>query len=186
MNPMSLEVSPEEQRALERFYFHEARLLDNRQYQQWLALISPEIRYTMPSRVNRQIDNRERGSEAMISVERELEDAASDGCPLREENFILLSLRVERAFKVNSWSENPPARTRRLVGNIEVMAREASRVQVISNFHLYYARPDNPSVVYSGQRRDTLLSNADSFLVVEREVVLDYATIELPTVGLLF
>ena len=40
MSNLSLETSPEEQRALERFYFHEARLLDNRQYQQWLELVS--------------------------------------------------------------------------------------------------------------------------------------------------
>ena len=186
MNAPSVSVSPEEQRELERFYYYEARLLDNRHYQQWLTLLSPEIRYTLPSRVNRQIDNRDRGKESMISVERELEGSGSDGCPLREENFLLLLLRVERAFKVNSWSENPPARTRRLVGNIEVLAREEARLQVVSNFHLYYARPDNPSVIYSGQRRDNLARHEESFLVTDREVVLDYAAIELPTVGLLF
>jgi len=154
MNALSIRLSAEQQRELERFYFYEARLLDNRLYQQWLTLLSPEIRYVMPSRVNRQIDNRDRGSEDMISVERELEGADSDGCPLREENFILLSLRVERAYKVNSWSENPPARTRRLVGNIELLSQEESQMNVVSNFHLYYARPDNASVIYSGQRRD--------------------------------
>ena len=47
---------------------------------------------------------------------RELEGADSMGCPIREETYIHLVLRVERAFKINSWSENPPARTRRLVG----------------------------------------------------------------------
>ena len=36
-------TSPEEQRALERFYYCEARLLDSRQYQQWLALVSEDI-----------------------------------------------------------------------------------------------------------------------------------------------
>lgn len=181
----SLPTTPEEQRALERFYFYEARLLDNRHYQQWLGLLSPDIHYVMPSRVNRQIDNRDRGNEAMISVERELEGAASDGCPLREENFTLLALRAERAYKVNAWSENPPARTRRLIGNVELLQRDGERLHVVSNFHLYHARPDNPSVVYSGQRRDTLAPHEDTYQVLAREVVLDYAVIELPTVGLL-
>lgn len=185
MTTPALVTTPEEQRALERFYTYEARLLDNRRYLQWLGLLSEQITYVMPSRVNRQIDNRDRGEQDMLSVERELEGADSQGCPLREENFLLLSLRAERAFKINSWSENPPARTRRLVANVELIAREADTSFVVSNFHLYYARPDNPSVIYSGQRRDTLSSHEDSFRVEAREVILDYAAIELPTVGLL-
>lgn len=51
----SLPTSPEQQRALERFYYREARLLDNRQYRQWLALVSEEIQYRVPSRVNVQV-----------------------------------------------------------------------------------------------------------------------------------
>lgn len=179
-------TSPEEQRALERFYFHEARLLDNRQYQQWLALLSPDISYQLPARTNIMVDNRQRGSEAMISVERELEGAESLGCPLREESYVHLMLRVERAFKINSWSENPPARTRRIIGNIELMFRDAQALQVTSNFHLYYARPGSADYLYSGQRRDTLIAEDDFFRLRRREVVLDYADINFPTLGLLF
>ena len=186
MSNQSLATSPEEQRALERFYFHEARLLDNRQYQQWLGLVSEQISYLMPSRVNVQVDNRARGNEDMISVERELEDQESMGCPIREETYIHLMVRVERAYKINSWSENPPARTRRIVGNIELMAREGDSFSVLSNFHLYYARPGNEDVIYSGQRRDTLLFQEEGFHIGRREVVMDYANIAMPTLGLLF
>jgi 3-phenylpropionate/cinnamic acid dioxygenase small subunit len=185
MSTLSLDVEPVQQRALERFYFHEARLLDNRQYQQWLALLDPEVEYVMPSRTNRLVDNRERGSEQMISVERELEGPDSMGCPLREERYVHLMVRVERAFKMNSWSENPPARTRRIVGNIELMASLGGRLSVLSNFHLYYARPGSDNFIYSGQRRDTLLQSAEGLRIRRREVVMDYANIDLPTLGLL-
>mgnify|MGYP001818662853 CR=1 FL=1 len=186
MSEQSLLITPEEQRALERFYFHEARLLDNRQFQQWLALVTEDIRYHMPSRVNAMVNNRERGSEDMISPAKELEDAASMGAPHREENYIHLMVRVERAFKINSWAEHPPARTRRLVGNIELMGRDGAACEVLSNFHLYWARPGNQTVMYSGRRRDTLRAEDDGFRIAAREVVLDYADIELPTLGLLF
>jgi 3-phenylpropionate/cinnamic acid dioxygenase small subunit len=186
MNGPSIEIAPEEQRRLERFYFQEARLLDNRQYRQWLGLLSPDVQYLMPARVNLQVNNRARGQEDMISVERELEGADSMGCPHREENYTILMLRVERAYKINSWSEHPPARTRRLVGNIELLARNGEQCSVFSNFLLYYCRPGSENVIYSGQRRDTLLSQPDGFLLARREVVMDYATIELPTLGLLF
>ena len=185
MSRMSLATSPQQQRSLERFYFHEARLLDNRQYQQWLALVSEDISYLMPSRTNTLVNNRDRGSEDMISVDRELEGADSMGCPIREETYIHLMVRVERAFKINSWSENPPARTRRIVGNIELMAQEGGELAVLSNFHLYYARPGGDNFIYSGQRRDTLTQVEDSHRIKRREVVMDYATIDVPTLGLL-
>lgn len=186
MSDMSLVISPEEQRALERFYFHEARLLDSRQYQQWLQLVSPDVSYLVPARTNAAVDNRQRGDEAMISIDRELENGEGMGLPLREEHYVHLMLRVERAFKVNSWSENPPARTRRLVGNVELVARDEEGVSVISNFHLFYARPGSRDFLYAGQRRDRLQAHQDSYRIVRREVILDYADIDYPTVGLLF
>ena len=127
MSQVAIVTTPEEQRALERFYFHEARLLDSRQYQQWLALCGEEIQYLMPSRVNVQVNNRLRGSEDMLDVAHELEDQESMGCPHREENIIYLTVRVERAYKINSWAEHPPARTRRLVGNVELLGREGGQ-----------------------------------------------------------
>jgi len=181
-------TTPEQQRSLERFYHYEARLLDSRQYQQWLALLCPDIRYTMPARVNVQVDNRDHGSEGMLAIERELERPDSAGCPVREEGYIHLMLRAERAFKINSWSENPPSRTRRLIANVELMEEHSSRLLVYSNFHLYYARPGSENFIYSGQRRDELQPGEapGSFILAQREVIMDYASIEFPTLGLLF
>lgn len=186
MSHTAIDTSPEQQRELERFYHHEARLLDNRQYQQWLALVTEDIQYVMPSRVNVAVNNRDRGKEEMLGIDRELEGVDSMGCPLREENYIHLMVRVERAYKMNSWSENPPARTRRIVGNVELMSIEGNLRMVLSNFLLYYARPGSENYVYSGQRRDTLLHEEGSYKIKHREVVLDYSDISLPTVGLLF
>jgi 3-phenylpropionate/cinnamic acid dioxygenase small subunit len=185
MSGASLKLKPKHQRALERFYFHEARLLDSRQYQQWLQLVDPGIEYVMPARTNRLVNNRERGQEDMIAVERELEGPDSLGCPLREETFIHLAARVERAYKINSWAENPPARTRRLVGNIELLQRDGQRWSVISNFHMYFSRPGNTSFIYSGQRRDSLEKGEGGFKLCRREVIMDYADIEVPTLALI-
>ena len=182
----SLPTTPELQRSLERFYYHEARLLDGREYQQWLSLLTEDIRYLMPARGNPQVDNRARGKEAMIGIQAELEDADSLGCPIREEQYLHLAIRVERAFKINSWAEHPPARTRRLIGNVELMDRAGDNFSVISNFHLYFARPGHENAMYSGQRRDLLVAAGDDYRIQRREVIMDYANIELPTLGLLF
>jgi 3-phenylpropionate/cinnamic acid dioxygenase small subunit len=185
MSGASQKLKPKHQRALERFYFHEARLLDSRQYKQWLELVDPGIEYVMPARTNLLVNNRERGQEGMIAVERELEGPDSLGCPLREEGFIHLAARVDRAYKINSWSENPPARTRRLVGNIELLQRDAQQWSVISNFHMYFSRPGTGSFLYSGQRRDKLVKGEGGFKLCRREVIMDYADIEVPTLALI-
>lgn len=183
---MSSITTPELQLAVEQFYFQEARLLDGRQYQQWMALITEDIQYQMPSRINVAVDNRMRGSEEMISIERELEDVDSMGCPIREENFLHLAARIDRAYKMNSWSENPPARTRRIVGNIEILEASDETLKVLSNFHLYYARPGSDNFIYSGQRRDSLLRVESSYKIQHREVIMDYSKVDVPTLGLLF
>lgn len=179
-------LTPELQLSVEQFYYQEARMLDSRQYQQWFALVTEDLRYIVPSRINVMVNNRERGSEDMISIERELEGADSEGCPLREEGYLQMMIRVERAYKMNSWSENPPARTRRLVSNVEILADEDDVLQVISNFHMHYARPGNDNYLYAGQRRDSLRRVDGDYKIAHREVVLDYANIDYPTVGLFF
>lgn len=180
-----MEVTPELQHAVEQWYYREARLLDGRQYQKWLELCAPEIQYVVPGRGNPLVDNALRGNEDMIGVDRELEGVDSDGLPIRNETLPYLTLRVERAYKANSWSENPPARTRRIIGNVELNGQEGERLSVSSNFHLHYARPGLRSFFYAGQRRDVLLAEGGDHKLARREVILDMAEIDFPTVGLL-
>ena len=172
------------QHRVEQFYYREARLLDNREYQQWFALIHPEISYSMPGRSNPMVDNRERGQESMISVERELEGVESDGLPYRDENYAVLWVRVDRSYKMNSWAENPPARTRRIIGNVEILDAGDESLKVLSNFHLFYARPGLKDFFYAGQRRDQLVASRDGFQIKRREIVMDISTVNVPTLGI--
>lgn len=176
----------EQQFTIEQFYYREARMLDSRQYQQWFALVTESISYVMPSRVNKMVDNRLRGKEEMISIDKELERSEDMGSPIREEGYAHLFVRVDRAYKANSWAENPPARTRRIVGNVEILSVEENSYTVTSNFHLFFARPGSDNFIYSGQRNDTLIVDGDSFKIDAREVIMDYANIDVPTLGLLF
>ena len=179
-------VTPELQCEIEQFYYREARLLDGRQYQTWLGLCAEDIRYVMPGRTNPLVDNAERGQEAMICVERELEDADSDGLPIRDESFPYLAMRVQRAYAPNSWADNPPARTRRIVGNVEIRSASDDDLEVTSNFHLFYSRPGSASFLYAGQRRDVLRRMEGGLRIAARVIVMDLADIEVPTLGLFF
>ena len=177
---------PALQYEVEQWYTREARLLDGREYQKWLALCAPEIRYIVPGRGNPLVDNGLRGQEAMIAVENELEGRESDGLPIRDETLPYLMVRVERAFKPNSWAENPPARTRRIIGNVEILEVSDDQLAVTSNFHLHYSRPGTPSFLYAGQRRDVLRRGEEGLRIASREIVMDLADITFPTLGLFF
>jgi 3-phenylpropionate/cinnamic acid dioxygenase small subunit len=180
-------ATPQLQHEVEQWYYREARLLDGRQYQSWLALCCEDVRYVMPGRGNPLVDNARRGHEDMIAVDRELEGVESDGLPIRNESMPYLAMRVERSFKANAWAENPPARTRRIVGNVEILEDAGDRLRVVSNFHLFYARPGSRSYLYAGQRRDTLCRDEQcGFKIASREIVMDLADIEVPTLGLFF
>ena len=184
MNNYHETVTPELQLSVEQFYYQEARLLDNRQYQTWLGFVDPEVRYIMPGRSNPMVDNRESGHESMIAIERELEDIDSDGLPIRDEGYANLFLRVDRSFKKNAWAENPPARTRRIVGNVEITEVNGDRISVVSNFHLFYARPGLKDFFYAGQRRDELRRQDSKYVICKREIIMDMADCNVPTLGL--
>ncbi len=180
------DVRPDLQHEVEQFYYREARLLDGRRYQTWLGLCTPDIRYVMPARTNPLVDNTQKGREEMIGIDRELEGVDSNGLPIRDESYPHLAMRVQRAYVANSWAENPPARTRRIIGNVEITRVAEGRLDVTSAFHLFYSRPGSANVLYAGQRRDVLHRAEDDLRLASREVVLDIADIAFPTLGLFF
>lgn len=173
---------------LNQFYFREARLLDERQYQQWQALLSDKIEYFVPARHVPQLDNRQRETEAFLNREQEFSRVSEGDLepPIRDEKHLHLMIRVMRALKMTAWSENPPARTRRNVSNIELIAEQDNTVTAYSNTLLYYSRHEHTEHLYSYQRRDVLEKNGETFKIVRREVLLDNGVTPAPSAALFF
>jgi 3-phenylpropionate/cinnamic acid dioxygenase small subunit len=172
-----------------QFYFREARLLDDRCYQQWLALLSDKIEYTVPARHVVQLDNSKRETEAFLNREQEFSGSLlSQGMepPLRDEKYLHLMIRVMRSLKMNAWTENPPARTRRHVGNIEIIEATENTLTVYSNTLLYYSRHEHNEHLYSYQRKDVLEKHENDFRLLKREVLLDCVVIPGASAGLFF
>jgi 3-phenylpropionate/cinnamic acid dioxygenase small subunit len=69
------------------------------------------------------------------------------------------------------------------VGNVEVLGAEGDRTSVTSNFHLFYSRPGSANFLYAGQRRDVLLGRDGDYKFTHREIVINLADIEVPTLG---
>ena len=172
---------------VEQFYYKEARLLDDRCFQQWLALVDESIEYSMPTRFVPQPDTKLQDTEAFLSVDRELErDRDGLGSPLRHDGYLETFVRTFRCFKANAWAESPPPRTRRFITNIEVIPLEDDCYQTYSNFHMFYSHRGADNHTYTGGRRDILKAVDGGFKLLKREIILDMDIITVPTLALIF
>jgi 3-phenylpropionate/cinnamic acid dioxygenase small subunit len=170
---------------VEQFYYQEARLLDDRKFNQWLALLTEDISYIMPSRHAPFPDAAQKETEDFLDVERELSQGLET--PLREENLFILSIRAMRAFKPNSWTDNPPARTRRFVSNVEVLPTDhQDTLQTFSNIMISYSRHQKDNYLYTAQRRDELKLCDHQLKIARREVILDWNVITAPSLSIFF
>ena len=91
--------TPIDQHAIERFLYHEARLLDEGQLDDWLALLTPDAYYWIPCNAN-------------------------DVDPTRHVSLIYDDRQhlEDRIWRIKSgWAhaQDPPSHTRRIVGNVE-------------------------------------------------------------------
>lgn len=170
-----------------QFYYREARLLDERCYQQWLALVDESIEYTVPLRYVPMPDQQLQETEGFLAVDRELvRPEGNSGSPLRHDRYIELLIRTMRPYKRNSWSESPPPRTRRHISNIEVELIGDKAYRVYSNFQLFYSHNAADNHTYHGCRRDIIKETEDHLRIFKREVITDWNNVTAPTMALIF
>ena len=172
---------------IEQFYYKEARLLDERCFQQWFALVDESIEYSIPTRYVPQPDPAKKDTEAFLSIDQELERAdGGKGSPLRQDQYLQTFARTIRAYKTNAWSESPAPRTRRFISNIEVEPVGENQYRVYSNFQMFYSHRGADNHTYTGGRRDILKDLDGDFKLCKREVITDWDIITVPTLALIF
>ncbi|RXT06999.1 3-phenylpropionate/cinnamic acid dioxygenase subunit beta [Ammoniphilus sp. CFH 90114] len=126
-----------------RFLTREARLLDDRKFEEWLALFADDIVYRMPVRVTRESKDRTGKDNAMTYF---------------EESKISLTTRVKRLRTSSAWAEDPPLHTRHFVSNIDVEDCEhPDEYKVVSYFLTKRSRGvDHEAEQIFGERHDVL------------------------------
>src|SRR5882757_10889442 len=144
-------------RGVEQFLYREARLLDERRFDDWLRLFTDDVHYWMVARTNRY----PKSSKAItvLNPERYVEEdvTRADELGLFDEDFKTLTARVARLGTGMAWAEDPPSRTRHLITNIEVMPdASGSELTVHCNFIVYRNRGETEQDLYVGAREDGL------------------------------
>ena len=146
---------------IEQFYYAEAALLDDRRFEQWLALFAEEAHYWMPIR------------RTMTSNELDREFTAPGAMAFFDDDRMMLAARVKKLATGYSWSEDPPSRTRHLVTNLRVVRDEAGELAVNTNFHLYRTRLNSEEDHWIGSRKDVLRRTSDGLKIVSRHIFLE-------------
>ena len=161
-------------REVEQFLYREARILDNRQFHEWLEMLTDDVRYWMPIRSNRYPVNSKaisildgsRYEDAEVSSERDL--------AFMDEDKDSLTRRIDRLDTGMAWAEDPPSRTRHIITNIEVEAGDSEgELRVYSNFFMYRTRAETEQDFYIGSREDVLRRVGGQLRVASRKIVLD-------------
>lgn len=148
---------------IERLLFHEADLLDTGRFQEWLALMAPELRYWAPVR-------------AAVSRQDE-RDAEATRLPLFDETKGSLGLRVSRLETGIAWIDVPPTRTRRFISNVMADRVDDGSVRVKSNFVVFRSRGRGEEWFAVGCREDRWI-RSPGWLLRERKILLDQSTVE--------
>jgi 3-phenylpropionate/cinnamic acid dioxygenase small subunit len=143
------------------FYIREAWLLDERRLTEWLALFTDDVLYFMPRRKN--VPRRESHRELTP-----LGDLA-----ILEEDKRYLEMRVARLDTGMAWAEDPPSRTRHLVGNLEVAPLATGEVQAKTAFLVYRSHLETDHQLLSGCREDVLRRVKGGWKIARRTIVLD-------------
>jgi 3-phenylpropionate/cinnamic acid dioxygenase small subunit len=146
-------------REIEQFLYVEAALLEDRQWDEWLALWADDGSWSMPVRSERQ--GRPSFSEA---GEVHYFDEPRGG----------LVTRVAKLKTGKAWGEVPASHTTRLITNVAVVdVSDDDTVTVRSNFLVHRSRRESDAEQFAGTRRDKLRRTDTGWQILRRDVWLN-------------
>ena len=152
---------------IEQFLYQEAELLDERQFEDWLDLLTEDIRYWMPMRRNVKFGE----------LDREFTREGQD-INWFDEGKDTLVRRVNQILTGVHWAEEPLSRIRHLITNVQLLnatpsASDPSEVPVRCRFLVYRNRVETETDFLIGKREDTLRKSNGSWKIAERKITLD-------------
>lgn len=149
-------------REIEEFLYAEAELLDERQFDAWLDLLTDDVRYWMPMRRNVKF-----GEEARENT-REQQDIN-----WFDEGKETLIQRVNQVKTGVHWAEEPRSRVCHMVSNVQLLAATPREVKLKCRFLVYRNRLQDETDFFVGKREDTLRKLNGGWKIARRKIILD-------------
>jgi p-cumate 2,3-dioxygenase beta subunit len=139
---------------VEEFLYEEAALLDAWRLDDWLALMTEDAVYRVPSNDQPESDPR-------------------DTLFIIADDVHRIRARVARLKKKDAHAEDPRSRTRRLLTNVRILGRNGAALKVTANFSVHRFRRNDGIRVYVGHYRYELRMEGDRLKIAKREAVID-------------
>jgi p-cumate 2,3-dioxygenase subunit beta len=139
---------------VEDFLYREAALLDAWQLDEWLALLTDDATYRVPSNDQPTGDPK-------------------DTLFLVADDITRIGARVTRLKDRNAHAEFPHSRTRRLISNVRIVERDGEHLRVSANFVVYRFRRDEHIREYVGRYEYRFRVINGELRIAAREAVLD-------------
>ncbi|SDJ01729.1 3-phenylpropionate/cinnamic acid dioxygenase subunit beta [Paenibacillus naphthalenovorans] len=144
----------------------EALLLDNREFEDWLELLTDDVVYRMPVRVTK---------ESKDGFDK------NNDMAYYEETKKSLTTRVKRLRTGSAWAEDPPLRTRHFVSNIIIKEGTSSNeLKVQSYFSFQRSRGvDHAVEQIFGERLDVLRNIGGDWKIASRSIYPDQTVLTI-------
>jgi 3-phenylpropionate/cinnamic acid dioxygenase small subunit len=145
--------SPLSRDAFELFLIHEANLLDDRRFRDWMELFAEDGAYWVPAAANQQ--------------------SPFDHASLFYDDRTLMNTRVDRLEHPRIHIQNPPSRTAHIIGNVLVgkIDEAAGEVEVSSSVMMVEHREDSQRI-FAGRQFHHLRRVGDGYKIVLKRVNL--------------
>jgi 3-phenylpropionate/cinnamic acid dioxygenase small subunit len=145
----------------EQFLIHEARLLDDGRFDEWLALFTADAWYWVPSEPN--------------------QASPRDTISLIYDDRRLLETRVRRLASPRIYSQEPRSRTSRMIGNVSIEEAAAEACTVRSKFQLLEYRRESQRV-FGGTLFHRLVRGGNGIQIAWKRI--DLVNCDAPLEGL--
>jgi benzoate/toluate 1,2-dioxygenase beta subunit len=146
-------VTGTDHREIELFLMHEARLLDERRFDDWMDLFTEDGVYWVPARPG--------------------QESPDDESSLFYDDRRLMKTRIARLNHPGMHSQNPPSRCCHLVSNIlaEPTEGDGVQIQVTSNAIMVEYRQDDQRI-FAGKNTHKLVRTGATFQIASKKVEL--------------
>ena len=156
---------------MQSWLYHEAELLDEGRFDEWLDLLGDDIVYEAPVRLTTELG---KGPGMSFDMQHFLDDRHT------------LEVRVKRLKTEHAWAEDPPSRTRRFVSNVRVKSSgHQDEIEVRSYLLVYRNRADDSGAdLISAERQDVLRSSGEGWKLSKRLILIDQGILGTKNLGI--
>ena len=161
---------------LTEFLYHEAELLDDGRFEDWLDLLAEDLSYTMPLRLNVAMADFATRAHTLPGAEVCWFDEGKD----------TLRKRVAQLRTGVHWAEEPQSRVSHLVTNVRLRRVALPEVDLSCRFVVHRNRVAHETDFFVGRRNDTLRRGPDGWQLCRRELLLDQNVLLAKNLTLLF